>query len=381
MVDSTFILSQALARFDHAGIRYSLMRDTELAMPYPEELDLLISLNQRNELHDILLELQFFPRRSGSPFKEVFAGFHQNHFYLLDIHYALIQNGLIYHNAETALNRTIKTNDGFAVLAPDDRLIHLFFHSLIGKNHLQSKHLPLLASLLRENPDLEYIHKQLKKSKLIEIFSDFCLNGVRYNSDRDYARSSSNQVKKEMLNAFQGNRLRHYYHRYLMKWPQSRKGISVTFASYHNPEIEQLLTQVCSLLDQSSIIKYRKIINGSFAKSEYGQMNLFTLLSNFIKAWVIFFFKIRPYLRKGRIVLCHGSFLDYFLTTKKPSRRFRCFAALIPKTELLIYPCHGDEQNRSSIGNIIKNAHCLETETSAEEIVQHFMKLYLRNMR
>ena len=187
---------RVVALIHRAGIVYSLLRDLDLSDPRLDELDLLVFPESR-EKFIALIEQEGFVRRKTLPKKAVYAAYRDRKLLLLDVHFAFIQDGWEYMSLEGVAERLQTTPQGYNSLSREDQLLHYFFHNLIGKKHLQEKHLPLVQMLLAYPLDKAYLQSKLVSPRIVRIFEDFCDNPPQFSENREYAKKRTETLLQE----------------------------------------------------------------------------------------------------------------------------------------------------------------------------------------
>ena len=162
----------ALRCLREAGVRHALLRDDPEQLSDLSDLDLLID-DKELGIAFAALERAGFLRKNTPQHqrKWVFLRYEAERFYTLDVHAALVQNGIEYMDAHLALQRR-DLSGREAQLGAEDRFVHILLHNLIGKPRLQEKHLLQLRSLLQGNLDRDSIEAQTQTfhtSRIVEV--------------------------------------------------------------------------------------------------------------------------------------------------------------------------------------------------------------------
>lgn len=148
---------QALAA---AHVRHALLRDDPQALHAVRDLDLLVHPDDVAGASAVLHGAGFRCKRDRRLWRKwVFVRYRDGRFDVVDLHGACIQNGLEYMDAALAIERAEKSA-GIPCLAREDAFLHLLVHNLIGKGHLQAKHLDRLRELQRNGLDPERLQAQ-----------------------------------------------------------------------------------------------------------------------------------------------------------------------------------------------------------------------------
>jgi hypothetical protein len=138
---------EALACLSESNVRFCLLRDRWEALGEVRDLDVLVHPSDRRLAFAALGRAGFaFKRDRRLRGKWVFLRCDHGRFDVIDLHVALVQNGLEYMSVRGALARTIVAGPA-PRLCPEDQFLHLLLHNLLGKPALQEKHLPELRAL------------------------------------------------------------------------------------------------------------------------------------------------------------------------------------------------------------------------------------------
>lgn len=145
-----------LADLERLRVRHLVLRDTPTSAG--RDLDLLVDPRDEDAFLGCCEALGFKLLRDDwlNPGKIVLAKWDSDRTWLLDVHFRLVARGLEYMSAATVLDRRIRERDCF-VPSPEDRLLSLLLHNLIGKRQLQAKHVPVLADSLAATLDDSYL--------------------------------------------------------------------------------------------------------------------------------------------------------------------------------------------------------------------------------
>jgi thymidylate kinase len=424
-----------------AGIVYSLLRDLDLSDPKMDELDLLIFPESR-EKFTALIKQEGFVLRKTLPKKAVYAAYRDRKLVLLDVHFAFIQNGWEYMSMEGIAERLQTTPQGFYALSREDQLLHYFFHNLIGKMHLQKKHLPMVQMLLAYPLDKEYIQSKLVSSRIGHIFEDFCENPPKYCENRDYAKKRTNillsELKKQKVPYYQSPKVQ-----------QKKAGVQFVFLGVDGAGKSTTIEYVQRILAEAGKLKVhfvymgpwgyiqspllrliyklkffphhenwgveiRKKWHGQSVKYGYPAM-LLKWIANQIKGtiyylavyqemWYRHLKLVRPFLKRGCIVLCDRYIYDLrYIYKKRPIRQFGflrwAICKFFPKPDKVVFVWNDPDQiiarkpqlNKSEIilfqefyREVLRQVPTLALQSNrspmdiADEVVQEIMKIYLR---
>ncbi len=353
------------------SVRYSLLRDRELDSPVLDELDLLVWPEDREKFIFAIRELGF-SLRNDAPGKEVYANFEHGRLFLLDVHYAFIQNGFKYLEMNGLHERLHETPEGFKKLPPEDELLHLFFHNLVGKKHLQEKHLGMVNACLAESLDENYLKNRVESPELWAIFQKFCANPEAFVSDKAMEKQAAAQIR-EILEKSGANQLSDVPKRQ----NKPKRGVHFAFLGVDGAGKSTTVEHVQKLLEHAGKIKYEFVYMGPWGyvrspilKKIYA-LKLFPSkenwaatfwqklsgkkvktslpkilqkwLSGLVKGWIYYagvYFEmwyrylreVRPNVHKGRIVLSDRYVYDLrYIYKKRPITQFKLFRWFVCK--------------------------------------------------
>lgn len=145
-----------LADLERQQVGYLVLRDTPTSAG--RDLDLLVDPRDEEGFLACCETFGFRLLRDDwlNPGKIVLVKWDSDRTWLLDAHFQLVSRGLTYMCAATVLERRVREGDCF-VPSPEDRLLTLLLHNLIGKRQLQPKHVPALADALAQALDDRYL--------------------------------------------------------------------------------------------------------------------------------------------------------------------------------------------------------------------------------
>lgn len=166
--------SSVLDRLDASSVNYRLLRPAADEADQGLELDILVWPHERERFVEMAAADGFRLMRQRSPGKEVLGRLTCDGIAYLDVHYAFVQRGLEYRTLEAVAARVSLTSTGRKALPPEDLLLHLYFHNLLGKGGLQSKDLPRVETLLASGLDRAYLDRQFERDDERDRFRQFC---------------------------------------------------------------------------------------------------------------------------------------------------------------------------------------------------------------
>ena len=424
-----------------SGIVYSLLRDLDLSDPRLDELDLLVFPESRDKFIELMAQEGFVLRKT-LPKKAVYAAYRDRKLLLLDVHFAFIQDGWEYMSLEGVAERLQSTPQGYNALSREDQLLHYFFHNLIGKKHLQEKHLPLVQMLLAYPLDKAYLQSKLISPRILNIFQDFCDNPPQYSENREYAKKRT----ETLLAEFKRHNVPYYERK---KQHQRQAGVQFAFLGVDGAGKSTTIEYVQRILAEAGKLKVHFVYMGPWG---YVQSPLLRLiyklkffphhedwgaemrkkwrgesvrhsypvivlkwLANQVKGtvyylavyqemWYRHLKSVRPFLKRGYIVLCDRYVYDLrYIYKKRPIRQFRflrwAVCKFFPKPDKVVFVWNDPDQiiarkpqlNKSEIiqfqefyRKVLRDVPTLAMQSNrspmdvADDVVQEIMKMYLQ---
>jgi thymidylate kinase len=140
----TCAYERVLARLDEQGVRYAVLRD-DPRDPTLKDLDLFVWPTQRDQLNSALGDLGFVRWHRRSRLKDVYSAWIDSALAVLDVHYAFVQDGIVYLN-QPALDNLVRSE--FIRFEPTIEAAHIVIHELARKRGLspeRAEHLKRLA--------------------------------------------------------------------------------------------------------------------------------------------------------------------------------------------------------------------------------------------
>lgn len=379
--------SRLVEILNRENICYSLLRDNILENAVLGELDILIWPEDRSRFIDVLKRAGFVLHKSGIPGKEVFAAYNGRHFLLLDVHYALIQNGLTYLPLAGLEHRLETTLEGARILSAEDRLLHLFYHNLIGKRRLQEKQLEMVQQLINSQLDTAYLKNAAPDTDIQEILTAFMESPEAFCEKKDVAQDKSLVIIEALKKQSKKNRLNYIKYNKLRSRKPARKGVHFAFLGVDGAGKSTLVETVQKHLRESGKLKYRFVYMGpwgyirspilkavyaikffppkenwpailreklSGGAKEYGLLSILQkLVTGSIKGWTYYaavymeqcyryLKEIRPQVKKGRIVLSDRYTYDLrYIYKKRPMKPFRIWRWFVcrffPKPDRVVF--------------------------------------------
>ena len=260
------VFSEILLSLNINKITYVVLRDRNIYDRNLSELDILIPPGELKKFEEIVTSYGFSPRNLAIPAKMIYLAWINRCFKVFDVHFEMIQDGIEYLPTAQILERRIQGMDGFYHLSPEDELLHLFFHNLIGKKHIQDKHLPRIQELLQQKLDYAYLDRMLPYPRVQEIFHDFLANPERFNKDRILAL----QVSRTLIHLYTRHslktRYRRFYRRYLRRWFSDNYGIHVAFVGVDGSGKSTTIKTVQEQLDAAGKIKHTLVYMGPWGQ-------------------------------------------------------------------------------------------------------------------
>ncbi len=180
----------------------------------------------------------------------------------LDVHFGFVQRGLTYLRAGSIGDRVRRTSRGHHALTPEDELLHLFFHSLVGKRRLQEKHLARVAELAGSRLDREYIDSQLTRRGEREWFARFRANPGSFVDDDGPAGRAAREITSSLHRSSFRNAWNAFRFGRLNRWLHTRRGVHIAFVGVDGSGKTTTLENVKRLLAQNPTPRCREVYMG-----------------------------------------------------------------------------------------------------------------------
>lgn len=371
-------------------IKYALLRIDNIELLIENELDILVWPAHINEFKAIMHKMNFVCWKSRKFLKkEVYAHFDGNQLYLVDVHYAFIQNGIQYMDMDDIFERLNLINGKFAVLSLEDQLLHYFYHSILGKRHVQSKHLDSINRLTKRNPDMDYLNNKIADPIIYSIFDSFIKTPESFNKKNEEVQRTAALIEKGLLARSYKNVVRVWYRKFILPKVDHERGVHFTLMGVDGAGKSSLIDALKQKLDQTKGIKFKivymgpwghsrsqihkwlkgkqitlpKEVSGNSVSSKEELLNklrpssISKMIKGTIKAmvyygsvyvelWYRYFVEIRPSLNKGHIILSDRYIYDLrYIYKKRVVKNYKLLRSLVcqlfPSPDRIIF-LHND---------------------------------------
>lgn len=356
-------------------IKYALLRVDNIESLIESELDILVWPAHITEFKAIMQEMNFVCWKSRTFLKkEVYAQFNGNQLYLVDVHYALIQNGIQYMDMDGIFERLNLINGKFPVLSLEDQLLHYFYHNILGKRHVQSKHLDSINRLTKCNPDMDYLNNKIADPIIYSMFDGFIKTPESFNKKNEEVQRTAALIEKRLLACSYKNVIRVFYRRFLLPKMNRGRGVHFALLGVDGAGKSSLINALKQKLDQIKGIKYKIVYMGPWGhsrsqvhkwlkgkqitlpKEEPGNTlsskkelllnrlrpsSISRMIKRTIKAivyygsvyvelWYRYFTEIRPSLNKGHIILSDRYIYDLrYIYKKRVVKNYKLLRSLV----------------------------------------------------
>jgi len=265
MAPSAF--SNIAERLNRAGVVYCMLRNAMDPHSPAAEMDLLVWPKYRAEFRNIAACAGFQRAKHNRALKETYSHFDGERILFVDVHYALVQNDLVYMNLKGIENRLEEGCGGGKILSKEDQLLHLFFHSLIGKGRVQTKHLPILRELSSLPLDVDYLRRTAGDGVIWEVLTRFLKDPSVFCEDADVFQEAAEKVRSRVLRRSVGNWWRRLYGRSFKKWFRRRRGVHFAFLGVDGAGKSTLIREVNNQLASFGKVKVKTVYMGPWGQS------------------------------------------------------------------------------------------------------------------
>ena len=250
------------------NIRYALLRVDDLESSTENEMDILIWPSHISQFKTVIDKSNFFCWKSRRFLKkEVYAYFDGDVLFLLDVHYALIQNGIQYMELDGIFERLNMINDRFFVLSPEDQLLHYFYHNMLGKYHIQPKHLDSIKNLIGGDLDDDYLRDKIHDPKIYRIFDMFTKRPESFQRKNVKIARTVNRIHNRLLASSLKNVIRALYRRFIFQKIGRTRGIHFALLGVDGAGKSSLIDSLRQKLDQIKGVKFKIVYMGPWGHS------------------------------------------------------------------------------------------------------------------
>jgi thymidylate kinase len=364
------VLIRLVENLGKSDIQYALLRIDDMQSLAENEIDILISQDHMDQLREVMSNSNFFSWKSRRFLKkEVYGHFDGDQLFLVDVHYALIQNGIEYMDMNGIFERLNMINDRFFVLSDEDQLLHYFYHNMLGKNHIQPKHLESIKRLIGSDLDSRYLRNKIHDPTIYSIFDVFTKRPESFQRKSYNIAATANRIEKRLLARSSKNIIRFLYRRFIFRKIGRTPGIHFALIGVDGAGKSSLIDSLQQKLDQTKGVKFKIVYMGPWGQSrspihrwlkrkqitlpkeesmifnssgeKIKALSFYTSVSNVVKAtiyyigvyielWQRYFSEVRPARNSGQIVLSDRYIFDLrYLYKKRIVTNYRLMRFLV----------------------------------------------------
>jgi thymidylate kinase len=262
------VLIELIESLGKQNISYALLRVDDMESGDENEIDILIQPDSINQFKEVMSNSNFFCWKSRKFLKkEVYGYFDGNRLFLVDVHYALIQDGIEYLDMDGIFERLNTINGRFLVLSNEDQLLHYFYHNLLGKHHIQPKHLESIKSLIASNLDSDYLRKKIHDPTIYSIFEVFANRPESFQRKSDRITITASRIEKRLLARSFKNIIRFLYRRFIFQKIGRTPGIHFTLMGVDGAGKSSLIDSLQQKLDETKGVKFKIVYMGPWGHS------------------------------------------------------------------------------------------------------------------
>ena len=352
MKDKSQVFRNILNAFNNNKIKYCLLRvENDELLSNDTELDILIWPESFKHADMILRQNKFVCWKDRKFLKKlVYAHYQDGVLWLLDVHLAFVQDGIIYMDLQGVEARLRTTQNGYKILSKEDQLLHYFFHNLLGKGHIQTKHFDIVKKLISDEINQNYMFNRIYDDVIKKIFQGFLKNPSDFKQVSKQTLLAQETIKNQLLKKTFSNRVRFFFKKYLFNKVYRNRGVHFAIMGVDGAGKSSLIEVLKHNLNTIKGIQYTTVYMGPWGHSKspwhkwilknkitlpkslnkdtagikkvLGKFKAFLkgtiyYLSIYTELWYRYLKFIRPELKKGRIILSDRYIYDLRYIYKK----------------------------------------------------------------
>ncbi len=257
---------KAIKKLEEDAIETCLLRDEYDEIDFLDEVDLLVNKKNKKATLQILQKLgwEILDKGIFIPHKVTLYYLQDGQLCKIDLHFELVDYGLIYMDAEAFIKETTFKN-GLRVPSRSSWLLHVILHTILGKDKLSKKYHQRIDKLFQHPKTIEDTNKLINTYKLSRVIADINSLSTQVLTDKNYILQKKKSLKKHLKSNNINNLLSSVYQKVI--WPCGqllglRRGLTIAFIGPDGAGKSTTIDALTTKLEKSFSIPTRTIYMG-----------------------------------------------------------------------------------------------------------------------